>query len=77
LNVLQQLNQPVAGYVTRQQPLLDAAGVVDEQALDQLAGHAMVLNPALEIYLLDANGQILGHRLPPDQVHLQRVALAP
>lgn len=73
--LLQRLNQPVADYITHQQPLLDAQGQVNEQALDQLASHAMILNPALEIYLLDPDGNILGHRLPTDQVQRQQIGL--
>jgi two-component system, OmpR family, sensor kinase len=75
--VLQQLNQPVADYITHQQPLLTPTGEVNNAALDELASRAMILNPALEIYLLDPGGRILGHRLPVDQVQRQQVGLAP
>lgn len=76
-DLLQHLNQPVAGYVTEQRQLIDLQGAVDETALDELASHAMILNPALEIYLLDPNGQILSHRLPGNQVQQTRVDLNP
>ncbi len=75
--VLQRLNQPVAGYITEQKPLLNEAGEVDETVLDELASHAMILNPALEIYILDLQGRILSHRLPPGSVKTSRVNLTP
>lgn len=76
-DVLQRLNQPVAGYVTEQRQLLNLQGAVDETALDALASHAMILNPALEIYVLDPNGQILSHRLPGNQVQAEKIDLTP
>ena len=76
-DLLQHLNQPVAGYVTEQRQLINLQGLVDETALDALASHAMILNPALEIYLLDPSGHILSHRLPGNQVLKKQVDLIP
>lgn len=76
-DLLQRLNQPVAGYVTEQRQLIDLKGQVDEASLDELASHAMILNPALEIYVLDPNGRILSHRLPGNQVQGGHVDLTP
>lgn len=76
-DLLQRLNQPVAGYVTEQRQLIDLKGQVDEASLDELASHAMILNPALEIYVLGPNGRILSHRLPGNQVQGGRVDLTP
>jgi signal transduction histidine kinase len=75
--VLQQLNHPVAGYVTEQRQLIDGNGLLDQASLDALSSHAMVLNPALEIYVLDHQGKILGHNLPADQVQMSHVELSP
>lgn len=75
--VLQQLNHPVAGYVTEQRQLIDANGLLDQASLDALSSHAMVLNPALEIYVLDRQGKILGHNLPAEQVQMGSVDLTP
>jgi len=72
----QRLNAPIAMYVTGQQNLI-TDGVADLDSLRELASHAMVINPTAEIYLLDANGRILGHGLPPESVLQQRVDLAP
>jgi signal transduction histidine kinase len=72
----QRLNAPIAMYVTGQRELINN-GVPDLESLTELASHAMVINPTAEIYLLDTEGNILGHGLPPETVMLERVELAP
>jgi signal transduction histidine kinase len=72
----QRLNAPIAMYVTGQRDLINN-GIPDIDSLTDLASHAMVINPTAEIYLLDTEGNILGHGLPPETVLLERVELAP
>jgi signal transduction histidine kinase len=72
----QSLNAPIAMYVTGQRQLIEA-GNPDLESLRDLAGHAMIINPTAEIYLLDTTGNILGHGLPPETVMRDRVDLAP
>jgi len=72
----QKLNAPIAMYVTGQRDLI-TDGAPDLESLADLAGHAMVINPTAEIYLLDRQGNILGHGLPPESVLHDRVDLAP
>ena len=72
----QNLNAPIAMYVTDQRQLI-SDGVADLESLRDLAGHAMVINPTAEIYLLDIDGNILGHNLPAETVLSTRVDLAP
>jgi signal transduction histidine kinase len=72
----QRLNAPIAMYVTDQRELI-SDGAPDLDSLKALANHAMVINPTVEIYLLDAAGKILGHGLPPETVVRDRVDLAP
>lgn len=72
----QRLNAPIAMYVTGQRLLL-RDGRADLSSLQELAEHAMVINPTLEIYLLDETGRIIGHALPADSVLRERVDLAP
>lgn len=74
--IMQRLNQPVAMYVAGQKPLM-LNGTVDEKAMDDLAARAMILNPSLEIYILDHQGRILSHRLAPDSVQLDAVDMEP
>lgn len=72
----QNLNAPIAMYVTDQRQLI-AGGVADLESLRDLAGHAMVINPTAEIYLLDVDGNILGHNLPAETVLTTRIDLEP
>jgi signal transduction histidine kinase len=72
----QHLNAPIAMYVTQQRQLI-TDGIADLDSLRDLAGHAMVINPTAEIYLLDIDGNILGHNLPPETVLKESVNLLP
>jgi signal transduction histidine kinase len=72
----QHLNAPIAMYVTQQRQLI-TDGIADLDSLRDLAGHAMVINPTAEIYLLDIDGNILGHNLPPETVLKESVNLFP
>jgi len=74
--VMQRLNQSVAMYVVDQEQLIDQ-GQVNESAIDTLAERAMILNPSLEIYVIDAFGTILSHRLPIETVLMESVSLDP
>ncbi len=72
----QNLNAPIAMYVTDQRQLI-TDGVADLESLRDLAGHAMVINPTAEIYLLDVDGNILGHNLPAETVLTSSIDLDP
>ncbi|MEE2733071.1 MAG: HAMP domain-containing sensor histidine kinase [Pseudomonadota bacterium] len=74
--VTQRLNAAVAMYVSDELQLI-SHGAPNGQALKQLAHHAMIINPSIEVYLLDPAGRILGHALPAQQVLRQRVDLGP
>ena len=72
----QRLNGSIAMYVVGERTLIEN-GVVNEEALAVLGQQAMVINPTVEIYLLDPEGRILGHALPPDTVLTERVDVQP
>ena len=72
----QRLNAPIAMYVTGERQLM-ADGVVDRDSLAALGHQAMVINPTVEVYLLDVEGRIEAHALPPESVRAERVDLAP
>ncbi len=72
----QHLNAPIAMYVTQQRQLI-TNGQPDLDSLRELAAHAMVINPTAEIYLLDKEGNILGHNLPEETVLKSSVNLQP
>ena len=74
--ITQRLNASIAMYVTGERQLIED-GVVNEDALSLLAQQAMVINPTVEIYLLDTAGTILGHAMPPESILTQSVDLGP
>lgn len=73
----QRLNAPIAMYVTGEQNLLREDGSVDEEAMRTLGRRAMIINPTVEVYLLDTDGRILAHALPPETVALDAVDIEP
>lgn len=74
--VTQRINANLATYISRQRPLI-RNGRVNRAAMTQLAHQVMVINPSVEVYLLDRQGNILAHALPGDTVVRQRVDPAP
>ena len=74
--ITQRLNRSIAMYVTGERQLI-SDGVVDKQALTQLANQAMIINPTVEIYLLDPKGRILDHAMPPGSLLTDQVDMKP
>ncbi|MBE9548268.1 MAG: sensor histidine kinase [Proteobacteria bacterium] len=74
--ITQRLNASIAMYVTGERQLIED-GVVNSDALSLLAQQAMIINPTVEIYLLDKQGKILGHALPPESIQTDYVSLNP
>lgn len=74
--ITQRLNASIAMYVTGERQLMEN-DVVNSEALALLSQQAMVINPTVEIYLLDRQGKILGHALPPESVQTDQVDLGP
>jgi signal transduction histidine kinase len=70
LEITQRLQLDLAATIAAQQPraLIGTDGRPDRQALADLAMHAMALNPAIEVYLLDPQGRVIGHALDAAQV---------
>lgn len=76
--ITQLLNKELARYIIEhQEALFDKDGEVRKEALTDTAMHTMMINPLVEVYLLDPNGKILGHALHTDDVQLTRVNLSP
>ncbi len=75
--VNQELNASIAMYVVDRLKLLSPEGSVNQDALLQLADQAMTVNPSVEVYLLDSQGQIMAHALPENSVVRDRVSLDP
>ena len=74
--ITQRLNAPVAMYVAEEAPLI-REGTVNTAALQSLAHQAMIINPSVEVYLLDTEGRVLAHDLGTEAPLRQRIALAP
>jgi signal transduction histidine kinase len=74
--VNQNLDRDVAAHLVSEVPLMEN-GVVRENALKDIFHMMMVVNPSIEIYLLDVEGQILAFSAPPGKVKLDRVPLEP
>ena len=74
--ITQRLNASIAMYVTDEMQLIED-GRVNAEALSLLAQRAMIINPTVEVYLLDTRGKILAHALSPESVQSEQVALDP
>ena len=74
--ITQKLNRELAGHIASETPLMQN-GRVNRKALDEIFHQIMVVNPAIEIYLLDRQGRILGYSAPPGKVKRESVSLSP
>ncbi len=77
LEMTQRLNGSIAMYVAAEEQLIQN-GEHNEAAIKRLAERAMVINPTVEVYLLDNQGRILSHNLPENtdiqnQIPLQKI----
>lgn len=74
----QKLNASIAMYISEEHQLLRNDSLeVDLNTIKQLSHQAMVINPIAEVYLLDTQGQIIAHALPPEALQQQTVPLEP
>ena len=78
LEATQRLQLGLAASIAARQPrpLIGADGQPDRALLAELAMHAMALNPALEVYLLDPDGRVIGHALDQPGPLADRVDLS-
>ncbi|MFH2132740.1 MAG: HAMP domain-containing sensor histidine kinase [bacterium] len=74
--VNQKLNSHLAEQIV-QERLLIQNGQVNEGALNEIFHMLMVINPSIEIYLLNTTGKILAFSAPPGKVKKKQVDLAP
>ncbi|ASJ71872.1 sensor histidine kinase [Granulosicoccus antarcticus] len=72
----QELNRPVAMYMVNQTRLF-IDGKPDKQALAELAVHLAMINPSLDVFLLDPQGNILAGALDVDVQYDQAVDMQP
>ena len=74
--VSQQLNRDLAMYIVNEHVLIEE-GTIQQRNLETLFHTAMIINPALELYLLDAEGRVIAHSMSPDKVKRKQVSLQP
>jgi len=74
--VAQKLNRELATHIVAEQPLIQDRKI-NHKALDHLFHQLMVINPSIELYLLDEHGAVLGYSAPAGKVRRTQVALEP
>ena len=74
--VNQKLNSNIAQYIVNERELINKS-TVNEAALKELFHMLMVINPSIEIYLLDNQGKILAFSAPPGKVKRSSIDLVP
>ncbi len=74
--VSQKLNLTLAEHLTSEKILMQE-GQVDQEATKDIFHMLMVINPNIEIYLLNTEGRILTYSAPPGKVKKDSVSLAP
>ena len=73
---LQNLNRDLASKLLIERNLM-SDGVLNEVALKETLSHYMVVNPSIEIYLLDPEGKILSYSADPGKVKRKSVDMKP
>jgi signal transduction histidine kinase len=74
--VVQSLSKNLADHIAHRTTLMDASGLRPD-AVRQLFGQLMMVNPSVEVYLLDNQGRIEGDDAPAGHVKREQVDLAP
>jgi len=74
--VIQKVNDNLARDLISQRNLVEA-GRLNQQALKDTFELYMTINPGIEIYLLDAAGNILSYSADPAKIRRERVSLEP
>ncbi|WP_036261790.1 sensor histidine kinase [Methylocapsa aurea] len=74
--LVQRLNRGLAQHIATQLPLLGPDGL-DQKAIEELFHMLMMVNPSIEVYLLDKSGRIEMHLAPAGHLKRDRIDLAP
>ena len=74
--VSQKLNSRLATNIVNDQPLIQGQQV-NRNALNSLFDQLMVINPSIEIYLLDLQGKVMAFSAPEGKVKRKAIALEP
>ncbi len=74
--VVQKLNRDLAGKIAAQKNLMQDHQI-NQKGLMEIFNMLMVVNPSIEVYLLNPVGDILAYSAPPGKVKQDRVDLRP
>jgi len=74
--VNQKLNRSLAANIAGENDLV-RQGVVNQAALERIFHNLMVINPSIEVYLVDPEGRILSYAAPPEKIRRRRIDLRP
>ncbi|MDW5500948.1 HAMP domain-containing sensor histidine kinase [Pseudomonas lundensis] len=74
--VIQRLSGNLAQHIADSNPLLGQNGLND-QSVHSLFDQLMAVNPSVEVYLLDKQGEIIGNAAPAGHLKRQKVDLQP
>jgi signal transduction histidine kinase len=73
---VQKLNRDLARQIVAQKILIEDHQI-NRQGLKEIFHMLMVVNPSIEVYLLNPDGDILAYSAPPGKVERERVDLKP
>jgi signal transduction histidine kinase len=76
LEVVQGLSRDLAAHIARDTQLMDADGLKPD-AVRNLFSQLMLVNPSVEVYLLDINGRVVGNAAPIGHLRRDQVNLEP
>ena len=74
LEFTQQLNAPIAMYMVENGSFLEN-GTTNTTWLENLAPHVMMINPSVEVYMLDSSGNIIANSPENKQIIRKKVGL--
>ncbi len=73
---IQKLNSEVAKHIAEETECF-VDGKLNKQVLDEVFHNVMIINPSIEVYLLDTKGNILTYFAPDKKIKLKSVPLEP
>ncbi|MBX9407003.1 HAMP domain-containing histidine kinase [Pseudomonas baetica] len=76
LEVVQGLSRDLARHIAHDTVLMDSNGLMPG-AVRELFSQLMLVNPSVEVYLLDTEGRIVGNAAPEGRMRRDNVDLAP
>ena len=76
MEVNQKLNRSLANHMVTEKILI-SDGKANNEALKEIFHMLMVINPTIEVYLLDPQGTLLAFSAPPGKVKRKQISLQP